>query len=91
MCRRQGYMIRDMERKCVTTKELWKVHRKVDQVLHEIRDAIQSEVPTLISKEFDAHAPKIIEELFMHYVHTNVIQVHPTTTTLTYTTSSDDL
>ncbi|GJV52105.1 hypothetical protein Tco_1447846 [Tanacetum coccineum] len=33
---RQGYMIRDMERKCVTTDELWKVHGKVDQVLHEI-------------------------------------------------------
>ncbi|GKA51181.1 hypothetical protein Tco_0744377 [Tanacetum coccineum] len=31
MCRRQGYMIRDMERKCVTTDEFWKVHIKVDQ------------------------------------------------------------
>ncbi|GJT86074.1 hypothetical protein Tco_1067791 [Tanacetum coccineum] len=36
MCRRQGYMIRDMERKCVTTDEFWKVHGKVDQVLYEI-------------------------------------------------------
>ncbi|GJU44836.1 hypothetical protein Tco_1202102 [Tanacetum coccineum] len=36
MCTRQGYMIRDMERKCVTTNEFWKVHGKVDQVLHEI-------------------------------------------------------
>ncbi|GKB03231.1 hypothetical protein Tco_0831320 [Tanacetum coccineum] len=36
MCRRQGYMIRDMERKCVTTDKFWKVHGKVDQVLHEI-------------------------------------------------------
>ncbi|GKC93422.1 hypothetical protein Tco_1158864 [Tanacetum coccineum] len=36
MCRRQGYMIRDMERKCVTTDEFWKVHGKADQVLHEI-------------------------------------------------------
>ncbi|GKA92682.1 hypothetical protein Tco_0814607 [Tanacetum coccineum] len=44
-----------------------------DTVIQE-RDAIQSEVPALISKEFDAHAPKIIEELFMHYVQTNVIQ-----------------
>ncbi|GKD60435.1 hypothetical protein Tco_1297944, partial [Tanacetum coccineum] len=89
MYRRQGYMIRDVERICVTTDELWKIHGKVDQVLHEIvpqlaeratndfiegnlkrvvadtviqeRDAFQSEVPALISKEFDAHAPKIIE------------------------------
>nr|GEZ97799.1 hypothetical protein [Tanacetum cinerariifolium] len=36
MCRRQGYMIRDIERKCVTTGEFWKFYRKVDQVLHEI-------------------------------------------------------
>ncbi|GJU18586.1 hypothetical protein Tco_1146552 [Tanacetum coccineum] len=36
MCRRQGYIIRDMERKCVTTDEFWKVHGNVDQVLHEI-------------------------------------------------------
>ncbi|GJZ43520.1 hypothetical protein Tco_0590775 [Tanacetum coccineum] len=105
MCRRQGYMIKDMERKCVTTDEFWKVHGKVDQVLHEIvpqiveratndliednlkrvvadtviqeRDAFESEVPALISKEFDAHAPKIID-LFKHYVQTSVIQVHPT-------------
>ncbi|GKB65851.1 retrovirus-related pol polyprotein from transposon TNT 1-94 [Tanacetum coccineum] len=53
MCRRQGYMIRDMERKCVTTDEFWKVHIKVDQ--------------------------------------TNVIQVHPTSTTSTDITSSANL
>ncbi|GJW12216.1 hypothetical protein Tco_1578043 [Tanacetum coccineum] len=62
------------------------LHGKVDQVLHEI-----SEVPALISKEFDAHAPKIIEDLFKHYVQTNAIQVHPTNTTLNDTTSSTDL
>ncbi|GJS76120.1 hypothetical protein Tco_0726001 [Tanacetum coccineum] len=43
MCIRQGYMIRDMERKCVTTSEFWKVHKKVDQVLHEI-------VPQLVER-----------------------------------------
>nr|GEW22734.1 zinc knuckle CX2CX4HX4C [Tanacetum cinerariifolium] len=36
MCRRQGYMIKDMERKRMTTGRFWKVHGKVDQVLHEI-------------------------------------------------------
>ncbi|GJW38038.1 hypothetical protein Tco_0060958 [Tanacetum coccineum] len=119
MCRRQGYMIKDMERKSVTTNEFWKIHRKVDQVLHEIipqlaekaidyliesnlkpsivetiieyRDAFRSGVPALISKEFDAQAPQIIEELFKKYVQNNVIQVHPTTTTSTETTSSADL
>ncbi|GKB97876.1 integrase, catalytic region, zinc finger, CCHC-type containing protein [Tanacetum coccineum] len=119
MCKRQGYMIRDMERKCVTTDELWKVHGKVDQVLHDIvpqlaekatndliegnlkrvvadtiiqeRDAFQAEVPDLISKEFDAQAPQIIEELFKTYVQNNVIQVHPITSTSTETNSSINL
>nr|GFC30925.1 hypothetical protein [Tanacetum cinerariifolium] len=36
MCMRQGYMIKNMGRKCVTTDEFWKVHQKVDQVLQEI-------------------------------------------------------
>ncbi|GJY44393.1 hypothetical protein Tco_0432606 [Tanacetum coccineum] len=49
-----------------------------------------SEVPALISKEFDTQAPQIIEELFKNYVQNNVIQVHPTTTTSTKTTSSTD-
>ncbi|GJU85045.1 hypothetical protein Tco_1292591 [Tanacetum coccineum] len=51
------------------------------------RDAFCSEVPDLVSQEFNAQAPKIIEELFMNYVQSNVIQVHPTTTTSTETTS----
>ncbi|GJS57565.1 hypothetical protein Tco_0652349 [Tanacetum coccineum] len=119
MCRCQKYMIRDIECKCVTTNEFWKVHGKVDQVLYEIvhqlaeratndlikenlkrvvadtviqeRDAFQAEVPALISKEFDAQAPQIIEELFKNYVQNNVIQVHPTTTTSTKTTLSANL
>ncbi|GJU67704.1 hypothetical protein Tco_1253963 [Tanacetum coccineum] len=48
-------------------------------------------LPALISKEFDAQAPQILEELFKNYIQTNVIQVHPTTTTSTKTTSSTDL
>nr|GEV77767.1 hypothetical protein [Tanacetum cinerariifolium] len=54
-------------------------------------DAFRSEVPTHISKEFDSHAPHIIEELFKNYVQNNIIQVHPTITTSTKTTSSADL
>ncbi|GJY05067.1 hypothetical protein Tco_0371007 [Tanacetum coccineum] len=119
MCRRQGYMIKNMELKCVTTKYFWKTHKKVDRVLHEIvpqlaeraiydltennlkpsiaatiikyRDAFRSEVHDIVSQEFNAQAPKIIEELFKNYVQNNVIQVHPTTTTSTKTTSSAGL
>ncbi|GJX75365.1 retrovirus-related pol polyprotein from transposon TNT 1-94 [Tanacetum coccineum] len=36
MCRRQGYMIKNKERKCITTKYFWKTHKKVDRVLHKI-------------------------------------------------------
>ncbi|GJW64478.1 retrovirus-related pol polyprotein from transposon TNT 1-94 [Tanacetum coccineum] len=72
MCRHQGYMIRDMECKCVTTYEFWKVHGKVDQVIYEIRDAFQDAVHALISKEFDEQAPQIIEELFKQYVQHNM-------------------
>ncbi|GJR46448.1 hypothetical protein Tco_1314551 [Tanacetum coccineum] len=41
--------------------------------------------------EFNAQAPKIIEELFKNSVQNNVIQVHHTTTTSVETTSSTDL
>ncbi|GKB61309.1 hypothetical protein Tco_0917495 [Tanacetum coccineum] len=96
MCRRQGYMIQNMERKCVTTKQFWKTYTQVNQVLHEgvsqlaekatedliennlkpciatmiieDRDAFCSEVPDLVSQEFNAQAPKIVEELFKNYV-----------------------
>nr|GEX91457.1 hypothetical protein [Tanacetum cinerariifolium] len=42
--------------------------RVVVNILIQERYAFQSEVPALISKEVDAHAPKIIEDLFKHYV-----------------------
>ncbi|GJT33178.1 retrovirus-related pol polyprotein from transposon TNT 1-94 [Tanacetum coccineum] len=33
MCMLQGYKIKDMERKCITTDKFWKVHGKVNQIL----------------------------------------------------------
>ncbi|GKC37422.1 hypothetical protein Tco_1049806, partial [Tanacetum coccineum] len=53
-----------------TTNDLIKANLKrvvADTVIQE-RDAFQSKVPALISKEFDAQTPKIIEELFKNYV-----------------------
>ncbi|GJT17361.1 hypothetical protein Tco_0876067 [Tanacetum coccineum] len=67
-----------MERKCVT-----KSSRRL---------TIQEDkVTSLVSQEFNAQAPKIVEDLFKNYVQSNVIQVHPTTTTSTKTTSSGNL
>ncbi|GJY49076.1 hypothetical protein Tco_0439032 [Tanacetum coccineum] len=56
-----------------------------------VTDAFQAEVPALISKEFADQAPKIIEELFKIHMKNNIIQVHPTTSASTYTTTSADL
>ncbi|GKE61038.1 hypothetical protein Tco_1511405, partial [Tanacetum coccineum] len=53
--------------------------------------AFRSEVPDLVSQEFNAQELKIIEDLFKNYLQSNVIQVHPTTTTSTKTTSSANL
>ncbi|GJT02019.1 hypothetical protein Tco_0823188 [Tanacetum coccineum] len=119
MCRRQGYMIQDMERKCVTTAKFWETHNKIDDILHEVvpqiaenvtndlieanlkpcivntiiedRDAFRSEVPAFVSQEFKTHAPKIITKLFEDFVQSNVIHVHPTTTSSTPTDSLADL
>ncbi|GJS00535.1 hypothetical protein Tco_0317043 [Tanacetum coccineum] len=44
MCRRQGYMIQDMERKCVTTAKLWETHNKIDDILHEVVPQIAENV-----------------------------------------------
>ncbi|GKE95467.1 hypothetical protein Tco_1580322, partial [Tanacetum coccineum] len=62
----------------------------VDTIIQE-RDALQGEVPVLVSNEFADQAPRIIEELFKTYVSNNVIQIHPTTSTSTSTISSADL
>ncbi|GKB70611.1 hypothetical protein Tco_0932023 [Tanacetum coccineum] len=41
----------------------------------------------MISQEFAAHAPHIIEELFKNYMKNTDLNVHPTTSTFTTTTS----
>ncbi|GKE35971.1 hypothetical protein Tco_1455293, partial [Tanacetum coccineum] len=65
--------------------------RVVADTVIQKQDAFQDEVLALISKEFDAQAPQIIEELFKNYVQNNVIQVHPTISTSVEPTSSADL
>ncbi|GJW99575.1 retrovirus-related pol polyprotein from transposon TNT 1-94 [Tanacetum coccineum] len=41
MGRRQGYMIQDMERKCVTTAKFWETYNKIDDILHEMKRNLQ--------------------------------------------------
>ncbi|GJY21619.1 hypothetical protein Tco_0394185 [Tanacetum coccineum] len=93
MCRRQGYMIQDVERKFVATDDLIEYNLKpcIAKTIIEDRDVFQSEVPALISQEFKTHAPRIIEDLFKEYVQSNVIHVHLPTTTSIEPNSSVDL
>ncbi|GJY22916.1 hypothetical protein Tco_0396574 [Tanacetum coccineum] len=80
-------MCRSQER---ATNYLIKGNLKIvmaDTIIQE-HDALQAAVPALVSKEFVDQAPQIIEELFKSYVSNNVIQVHPTASTSTSTTSS---
>ncbi|GKB01559.1 hypothetical protein Tco_0829603 [Tanacetum coccineum] len=63
--------------------------RVAANVVIQERDALQANVPTLISKEFVDHASKRTEELFNIHMKTNVITVHPTTSTSTATTTAD--
>ncbi|GKD88455.1 hypothetical protein Tco_1363962 [Tanacetum coccineum] len=91
MCRRQGYMIQNMERKATDDLIENNLKPSIAATIIKDRDAFRSEVPVLVSQEFNALAPKIIEELFKNYVQSNVIQVHPTTTISTETTSSAGL
>ncbi|GJR21427.1 hypothetical protein Tco_0969954 [Tanacetum coccineum] len=44
MCMHQGYMIQDMERKCVTTAKFWESHNKIDEILHEVVPQIAENV-----------------------------------------------
>ncbi|GKB34419.1 hypothetical protein Tco_0879361 [Tanacetum coccineum] len=70
-------------------KEICNLKRVVVDTIIQERDALQAEVPVLVSKEFADQAPWIIEELFKTYVSNNVIQIHSTTSTSTATNSSE--
>ncbi|GKE65360.1 hypothetical protein Tco_1519521, partial [Tanacetum coccineum] len=49
-----------------TTNDLIKesLPKMVTDAINQDREFLQGVVPALISQEFDAHAPQIIEELF---------------------------
>ncbi|GJY16577.1 hypothetical protein Tco_0386999 [Tanacetum coccineum] len=97
MCRHQGYIIQRMEKKYVTDSEFWKVHGKVDKVFHEIIPQIAEKATNDV---IEGNLKKIVADTVIQerdafqaesYVLNNVIQVYPTTSTSTCTTSSADL
>ncbi|GJT49807.1 hypothetical protein Tco_0975964 [Tanacetum coccineum] len=82
-----------MKQKCVTTKQFWKTHKQVNQVLHQG----VSQLAEQAIEEFNENnlkpcvAATIIEDRDVFRSKSNVIHVYPTTTTLTESTSSADL
>ncbi|GKB41957.1 hypothetical protein Tco_0886899 [Tanacetum coccineum] len=68
-----------------------RISKKYSNLPGALRRMCRRQVPDFVSKEFKAHAPAIIEELFKNNVQSNVIHVHRTTTTSTKTESSTDL
>ncbi|GKB53391.1 hypothetical protein Tco_0904144 [Tanacetum coccineum] len=92
MCRRQGYMIQNTERKCVTTNYFWKTHKTVDRVLHEIvLQLAEKATDDLIENNLKPSiVATIIEDRDAFHLELPDL-VHPTITTSTETTSSADL
>nr|GEY77856.1 hypothetical protein [Tanacetum cinerariifolium] len=72
-----------------TTNDLMKdsLPKTVADAIKKDKESSQAIVPILILQEFDAHAPKIIKELFRIHIQNTVLNVHPTTSTSTTTTS----
>ncbi|GJW84197.1 hypothetical protein Tco_0157342 [Tanacetum coccineum] len=88
-CRHQGFMIKvdkvlheiipHIASKATNDLIDDNLPRVIADVVIQERDALQANVPALISKEFADHVPQIIKELFKIRMKTNVINVHPTT------------
>ncbi|GKC10326.1 hypothetical protein Tco_1007108, partial [Tanacetum coccineum] len=92
ICRRQGFMIKQMEKKFIASNATNDIiednlPRVIANTIIKEMDTFLASVPALISKEFDDHAPKIIEELLKNQINNNLITIYPTTSTSTVTTS----
>ncbi|GKE46524.1 hypothetical protein Tco_1477782 [Tanacetum coccineum] len=55
------------------------------------REVSHIDISDMVSKEFAAHGPKIIEELFCHNMQNTTLNLYPKTSSSTTTKSSDDL
>nr|GEX56242.1 hypothetical protein [Tanacetum cinerariifolium] len=67
------------------------VPRLVNLVVKQDREIAPTNVPELIFKEFDTHAPRIIRELCQSHMQNTVLNVYPTTSSLIATTLIIDL
>ncbi|GJZ10215.1 hypothetical protein Tco_0544974 [Tanacetum coccineum] len=58
------------------------LHWLVVDVVKKEKERTKADVPALVSQEFVAHAPQIIEELFKTYMNITVLNVHRSSTSL---------
>ncbi|GJX34142.1 hypothetical protein Tco_0245699 [Tanacetum coccineum] len=93
ICKRQVFIIKQIEKKYVTNCEFQGIKERVDTVLHEMIPQITSKATNYL---IDDNLPRvmadvIIEELFQIHMKNNVITIHHTTSISTVTTTTADL
>ncbi|GJS77379.1 hypothetical protein Tco_0727260 [Tanacetum coccineum] len=93
MCRRQGIMMQQMQKKFVTNREFQDIKERVDGVLNDIvpkialnatNDLIRDNLPGIV-------ATAVMKEREALQATTNVLTIHPTTSTSTTLTTTSDL
>nr|GEX56970.1 hypothetical protein [Tanacetum cinerariifolium] len=65
--------------------------RLVKLAVNKDREVSYVDIPCMVSKEFAAHGPKLIKELFQKHMHNTTLNLYPKTNSSTATTSSADL
>ncbi|GJS49576.1 hypothetical protein Tco_0599697 [Tanacetum coccineum] len=65
--------------------------RLVKLVVNKDREVSPVDISGMVSKEFAAHGPKLIEELFLKHMQNTTLNLYPKTKFSTATTSSADL
>ncbi|GKB57766.1 hypothetical protein Tco_0913952, partial [Tanacetum coccineum] len=65
--------------------------RLVQLAVNKDREVSPVDISGMVSKEFAAHGPKLIEELFRKHMQNTTLNLYPKTSSSTATTSSADL
>ncbi|GKE44664.1 hypothetical protein Tco_1471948, partial [Tanacetum coccineum] len=91
MCRRRGLIRSYIKNKFITQEFFVEKIKEVIQHFNKDREVSPVDISGMVSKEFAAHGPKLIEELFRKHMQNTTLNLYPKTKSLTATTSSADL
>ncbi|GJZ41845.1 hypothetical protein Tco_0588731 [Tanacetum coccineum] len=92
MCRQRGLIRSYIKNKFITQEFFADKIKEVIQHCNAIdRDVSPGNISGMVSKEFAAHAPKMIKELFRQHMQNTTLNLYPKSHSLTVTTSSADL